>query len=326
MGNFTPSRLGQANQTGSTETNFFKLFSKEVLTTFVTNTIFMPLTMSKSISGGISYRWPVLGRIAAGFHTVGNELLGTSKVSQSEREIGLDTLTVADISIAKIDEVMSAFDAREPYTRVIGQALAYRADQLLARTIVRAAGAVSKLTGNDPLTGAAYPGGLRLTNAAMNTDADVIRSAIMRANQNFDEKDVPMSADERSVVLRPAQYWLMVNDAESLANKDWGGSGSLSQGILGPLGGCRIYKCNNLPSTNLTVDETGVSSMNTYVSDLRYTTGVIFHKEAVATVKGLDLTLESEYSVRNKATLLSGHYAMGHGILRPECAVELATQ
>jgi len=48
-------------------------------------------------------------------------------------------------------------------------------------------------------------------------------------------------------------------------------------------------------------------------------------KEAVGTVKLLDLAMESEYDIRRQGTLMVAKYAMGHGILRPECAIELAT-
>jgi hypothetical protein len=40
-------------------------------------------------------------------------------------------------------------------------------------------------------------------------------------------------------------------------------------------------------------------------------------------VKLMDLSTEMEYSVRHQGTLIVAKYAMGHGILRPECAVEL---
>ena len=39
----------------------------------------------------------------------------------------------------------------------------------------------------------------------------------------------------------------------------------------------------------------------------------------------MDLAVESEYSVRYQGTLLVGKYAVGHGILRPECSAEIKT-
>ena len=37
--------------------------------------------------------------------------------------------------------------------------------------------------------------------------------------------------------------------------------------------------------------------------------------------KLLDLTTESEYQIERQGTLFVAKYAMGHGILRPECSI-----
>ena len=44
-----------------------------------------------------------------------------------------------------------------------------------------------------------------------------------------------------------------------------------------------------------------------------------------ATVKLLDLSVESEYKIEVQGTLLLGKYIMGHDILRPECAGLIVT-
>jgi len=51
--------------------------------------------------------------------------------------------------------------------------------------------------------------------------------------------------------------------------------------------------------------------------------GLVFTKDAAATVKLLDLAVESEYQVSRQGTLMVARYAMGHSSLRPECAVKL---
>jgi hypothetical protein len=62
-----------------------------------------------------------------------------------------------------------------------------------------------------------------------------------------------------------------------------------------------------------------------YQGDFTKTAGVIFQKGAAGTVKLLDVALESEYMVSRQGTLIVAKYAVGHGELRPECAIELAT-
>jgi hypothetical protein len=39
----------------------------------------------------------------------------------------------------------------------------------------------------------------------------------------------------------------------------------------------------------------------------------------------MDLAVEMEYDMRRQGTLIVAKYALGHGILRPESAVELAS-
>jgi len=46
-------------------------------------------------------------------------------------------------------------------------------------------------------------------------------------------------------------------------------------------------------------------------------------KEAIGTVKLLDLATESEYQIQRQGTLFVAKYAMGHGVLRPECSVKV---
>ena len=51
---------------------------------------------------------------------------------------------------------------------------------------------------------------------------------------------------------------------------------------------------------------------------------LVMHKDAVATVKLLDLSVESEYQIQRQGTLIVSKYAMGHNVLRPAMAVALS--
>ena len=50
---------------------------------------------------------------------------------------------------------------------------------------------------------------------------------------------------------------------------------------------------------------------------------LVMHKDAVATAKLLDLSVESEYQIQRQGTLIVSKYAMGHNVLRPAMAVAL---
>ena len=73
-------------------------------------------------------------------------------------------------------------------------------------------------------------------------------------------------------------------------------------------------------------DADGASAAKGYLdAGLNVLEFVAGHRSAIGTVKLLDLAVESEYSMSKQATLMLAKYAMGHGILRPECAVSVIT-
>jgi len=311
MTNLTPSRVGQINGAGATDALFLKVFPGEILTAFNANNVMMPLHMVRSIASGKSAQFPAIGKATAAYHTPGAELLGSNAILANEKIINIDALLTADVSIALIDEAMNHYDVRGEYARQLGEALALKADKQLLQTTVLAARAAANITGGDA--------GTALTNAAAGTDGDILASMIFNAAQVFDEKNLP--ENDRYVVVKPAQYYLLVQTTKVI-NKDWGGSGVYADGKVLKVAGVSIVKSNNVPSS---VINAATGENNTYSGDFSKTVAVAFQKGAVGTVKLLDVSTEKEYSVRHQATLVVAKYAMGHGILRPECAVEIAT-
>ena len=83
-------------------------------------------------------------------------------------------------------------------------------------------------------------------------------------------------------------------------------------------------------TTNDAVPISGESGRNavydlpaTYMNDAQQVRALVMHKDAVATVKLMDLAVESEYQINRQGTLLVAKYAMGHNVLRPAMAVAL---
>ena len=80
-----------------------------------------------------------------------------------------------------------------------------------------------------------------------------------------------------------------------------------------------IVKTNNLPITNIT------SGLSKYNGNFSTTVGLVMHESAVGTVKLMDLSTEMEWDIRRQGWLIVAKYALGHGLLRPEAAVEIKT-
>lgn len=127
-------------------------------------------------------------------------------------------------------------------------------------------------------------------------------------------------ADGRVCYLRPAQYSLLTQYTTAL-DKQIGGSGSYSEGKVYKIAGIELVKTNQLPSTDLSASVTGDN--NGYNADFTYTNALVAHRGAVGTVKLRDLAFEQEYNLAHQGTLMVAKYLVGHGDLRPECAVEI---
>ena len=67
-----------------------------------------------------------------------------------------------------------------------------------------------------------------------------------------------------------------------------------------------------------------VARKTAYLSDVAMRVrALVMTKDAVATVKLMDMSVESEYQINRQGTLIVSKYAMGHNVLRPACAVAL---
>jgi hypothetical protein len=315
MSNATPSRLGFTDGTSSgsfAEDNelFLKVFGGEVMTAFQETNVMAPLHMVRSIKSGKSAQFPAIGKTTAAYHTPGAEILGNT-IKHNERVINIDNLLIAHTFIANIDEAKNHYDVRAPYSTQLGRALALEYDQNILQLEVLAARASATVSGEN--------GGSTVNNADFDTNGATLAAGIFSAAQELDEKDVP--ENDRYCVVRPAQYYLLVQET-NVINRDWGGAGVYAEGKVMKVAGIHIVKSNNLPSTSINAAS---GEQNTYNGDFSVTQAVVFNKMAVGTVKLLDLAVESEYDIRRQGTLMVAKYAMGHGILRPDCAVELRT-
>ena len=77
MANFTSSRLGLVNATGTSyDALFLKTFSGEVLSAFRKATVFEALHTVRTISSGKSAQFPIIGLSSTAYHTPGTQLTG----------------------------------------------------------------------------------------------------------------------------------------------------------------------------------------------------------------------------------------------------------
>ena len=323
MSNATVSRLGLVDNTGTDfDALFLKVFSGEVLTAFTRNNIFNDQLHSvRTITSGKSAQFPVLGTATASYHTPGNLLTGGNQIRHGERLISIDDLLIADVFVSRLEELKNHYDVRAAYADELGKALAKTYDSNVAKMIANASRASSTLTG--------IAGGLTLTlgsgnTASANVSGDEIAAAIYDIAQAFDERDIPPT--DRFCVIPPAEYYKLAESATRTVDVDFnpGGNGSFASGKIQQVAGIPVMMSNNIPQSNVSSNPSGAN--NTYSGDDSKTIGLVFHKSAVGTVKLMDMTTEitgNEYATMYQGTLLVAKYALGHGILRPECAATI---
>lgn len=296
---------------------FEEICGGEIITVFNATNIFKDLHRTRTIEHGKSASFPVLGKMAARYHQSGTPILGSNNPQIGKRTVVVDDLLISDVFIDDLEDAKNHYEVRQEYTTQCGHALSHAFDEKIARLGYLAAR--SKAATND------HNGGTVLTHADAATDAQALSRLIFKAAETFDTKSVPK--EDRHVILSPAQFYMLVENKD-LLNKDWGGSGSLAEATLPRIAGMTIHNSSNLPNgKNITTKLEGEN--NDYTGDFTKSVALVMNRQAVGTVKLFDLKVEftgHDFKVVYQGDLMLAKYAMGHGVLRPDCAIEIATE
>lgn len=306
MANATVSRFGAVDdQSGDKTALFLVRYAGEVLEEFDLRTVFLTKHTVRTIDNGKSAQFPASGLGGAEYHTPGVEITG-SIVKHNERLISIDDQLIAPRFIATIDEAMNHYDVRSIYSKDAGRALARTFDAHVAQ--------VGILAARDSATVDGGQDGEVIEDADASSNADSFVESLFAAGQAMDEKNIP--EENRYCFMKPSLYNRLVQNTD-LINTLWGGRGSLASGKVYEIAGFTLVKSNNYPSTNVTTGPTA------YQGNFTKSVALCMTPEAVGTVKLIDVATEMAYDIRRQGTLVVAKYAMGHGVLRPECAVEI---
>lgn len=310
---YTFTRLGQANFTGDTAALFKDQFIPELLTAFDAKRVMKNYVRSKTIAKGKSASFPVLGQTSAKYVGVGDTLLGNQTIAHNEITINVDPFLVSDILIHELDLKLQEYDDRAEIVNEMSRALANTEDKQLLQVGVLAARKGAIVTGGNG--GTVLKGGDTVL-----TSGETLAAAIYTAGVELDVKNVP--EEDRYAFVRPFQYALLAQ-YEDIKNHDIG-TGSYADGTTGKLNGIQVIKTNHLPSTNITQSSDTTNPNNVYYGDFSNTACLVMNKQAVGTVSRQGLIAEPKWILERLAHLLTARILQGHGILRPDCAVEIS--
>ena len=331
-GNTSPSRLGQVNASGAVDALFLKVFSGEILTTFEETNIMKDLHRVRTIQNGKSAQFPATGIATAKYHTAGENIADSansylSAIKHAEKTISIDDVLVSSTFIANIDELKNHYDIRSIYAKELGKALAKRFDIATMKTLAAAARSSTTITG---CNGGTIIGSSSSVFSSTATAAEIIDALYLMA-ENLDTKDAP---DEgRFALLTPSMYYTLLTSDNVAVNRETGGVGNVATGNIAQVAGISLFKSNHLVDVSVadaSQDQDDDNASNNvfgtadgYNADLSAVKILGGTSDAIGTVKLLDLATESEYQIERQGTLFVAKYAMGHGVLRPECAVEI---
>lgn len=316
----TASLPGQANLAGSDTALLLKMYSGEVMATFDEKQIFAQYVRSKNVGAGRSHQFPAIGTADAAYHVRGEDIYDPangylSSLEHGERTIQVDKPLISAQFVDRWDELLTHYEFRSEYAKQAGQALANKMDRTIAQVIALAARSGATLTSTqDPAKA-----GLVISTAGLATSPSLMIDAMVATATNFVEKDVPM--DDVIFCVKPAMFFALQKQGD-LLNVDFGngGNGSQAGGTLLKGYGFKIMHSNHLP-TGTVAAATG--ELNTYSGNFSKTQALAWNRMAVGSVMRQGVVTETERSVNYQGDLLVSKVIVGHGILRPECAVEI---
>lgn len=338
MSNIDPSRLGQVQLSGDDLALFLKLFSGEVLTTYAQKVATAGAQKVKSISGGKSTQFIVTGRAGSKRFTIGdNILLDTnnyvSQIPTDEKIVAVDKPIISTTVINDWDEAVAQYSARQPYSEKLAEALALNHDVSALSTMVATARADLTFSHPDYVTDRV----LKYGASGLDTAQEVI-GALHEASKVMNQNDVPVNGRIAFVDL-DTYYQLLYTyggGASDLNNADYGALASIATATLNqPIAGFEVRMTKNLPNTDKSANNTDVygTALNDvfganghgYNGDFSTTKAICVHPEATGNVKLWDINTQSEYRQELQGYFTLARMSEGHGVLRPECAVELST-
>lgn len=335
----TTTNPGQVNNAGDARALYLKVFAGEVLTAWHQENMALGMTRVRTIKSGKSAQFPILGTTTSKYHTPG-QLIQADQLPSVERTVTIDDVALSAIFVADIDEAISHYETRSQYAAECGQTLADTVDRNIFRMIAQAAFITDATAAGNaglqvPSAGQKYTQNIQFAGAGDELDGAKIVDAIFKARTQFRKNSI---RGQLKCVLPPEQYEALVNvqDTNKVTwmNKDVGGVGSMAEGAIPRVAGIAIYESVNIPQADESlglVDDpepladvaVGSGNQAKYRGDYSKVVGLIFSENAVATTKLMDVSTKVvREDLRLGSTILATQ-AVGHDILRFECAVAL---
>lgn len=230
--------------------------------------------------------------------------ISVNDVKLDQRLINIDDLVYDARRIDGKEEKMAEYDVRSPITNMIGSVLAQKIDSL----IVTKLGLACEATGvaGNPNAPAVIVNATIASGSTAKDRGNALAEAVFKATAALRKVD---NFNEPWLAIEPDQYADLVQSDRAVSVDYTSGNGGFDSGKVLKVGGAMVFETNHL----------------SFASNIEGIKGIVFTKEAVGLVKLQDITTEVNYDFNKFATLMSGRYAIGCGVLRPECCIAIAS-
>lgn len=333
MADTTITNIDQNNNSGTLLERFKVKFSGLVLEAFRRQNIMRQFVWEKSARGSKSASFPAIGNALVVMHkTRGTDIFDDSnslmgEVAVADVLVRADRPMLASAAIDIEDDLMSDDVQVMNIANSLSEGLARDIDRKILQAAVLGARASTNITdasGYDPIAG----GTQIFKGATVETSESVARAAIIAAAQQLDENDAPA---ERYAILSPALYHLLLQNS-TILGAEYGGKIQGVEGRVLDIHGIKVFKSNNVPSTNIAStstifgDAAHAGNQNTYYGDFSDTVAVVIAgRQALGGAILRDVATFTRMSDEERmAHKLKVDFIGGFSALRPECLVEIS--
>lgn len=284
-----------------------RVLSGEVLSAFTAETMMEKFCNVKTLTHGISMRFPVIGVGKAEdvkTHVAGEEIeIGTK--SAGERVITIGAVEYDSVFIDNKEKKVLDFEITSPFTKALGESLAQKLDRVLFGMLYTAVTdpVISKGTVGQP-DGSIVVNTKIASATSKQAKGDELIDSIFEMNAKMDVNNCPKQG--RLFVTDPMNWWA-ISQATKTRNQDFqsknGGIDVFSMDVIW-IGNTMVMQSNNLKTDNAFE-------------------GYLFTADAIGLVKFISVITESEYIMIRMGNVILSKYCYGAGVLNPGLVVGL---
>jgi hypothetical protein len=236
----------------------------------------------------------------------------------SKASVTIDTVILARHVLPLLDVFQTSFDARKELALAQGQRIAKFRDEAFFIQAIKAA-----LLSASPYGSSGHLGGTTQNIAAADRqDPAAIYAALAGLFAQMEEKDVDPSQDDIVLVLRPTDFYALMQ-AEQIINGQYvTAAGTKQDGFIFKAFGVPVIRSNNFPAgKNITNHElSNTRNSNAYNGDFTDVVAAAFSPRALLAGETISLTSEVFYDQVSKSHYVDSFLSFGATPNRPEFA------